>query len=193
MKIIQALVMILVITSLACETSTLTPTEVSPSKIQPSEEVTPVITKDIPPSPTLVQLRLEIVQSRAWTDRVRTNVLMRNPFDFPFTSTFREGAKILNSAETLIHSHNLIFLDGISGGNSFFLPGETIAATSYFICETTLLPEAWYSVDFLLTVQDATGLWNYSTDVEANNINVSFDGNSPIFDVSGTVQNNSVS
>jgi hypothetical protein len=193
MKIIQAFVIVLAITSLACGASTLTPTELTPPTLQPSEEAKSATT-NISPSPTPIQLRLEIVQSQAWTDRdgnVRANVLMRNPYDFPVTPTFREGASILNSTGELIRTHNLYFLDGISGGGGFFLPGETIAATTCFTCETTPLLEAWQSVNFLLTVKEATDAWNYSTEVEASNVNVAFDGDSPIFDVTGTVQNKS--
>lgn len=193
MKTIQSFIIVLVIISLACGSSTSTSTEATPLTAQPSEETKPVATK-IPPTPTPVQLRLEIVQSQAWTDRdgnVRANVLMHNPYDFPVTPTFREGASVLNSAGELIRTHNLYFLDGISGGGGFFLPGETIAATTCFTCETTPLPEAWHSVNFLRTVKDATDSRNYSTDVEASNVNVSFDGDNPIFDVTGTVQNKS--
>jgi hypothetical protein len=42
----------------------------------------------------------------------------------------------------------------------------------------------------LSDIQDATGKWDYSTQVEASLVNVSFDGDSPIFDVSGTAKNN---
>jgi len=42
----------------------------------------------------------------------------------------------------------LYFLDGISGGNGFLLPGETIAANACFTCEKTPLTEAWDSLEF---------------------------------------------
>ena len=146
------------------------------------------------PTPTTAQLELEIVQSQAWTDpdgNVRANVLIRNPYDFPVAPVSWAGANLLNSAEKLIRSAKLYYLDGISGGNGFILPGETIAANACFTCETTPLTEKWGSVGYDSGVQDATGSWNYSTEVEATVSDVSFTGDSPIFWVTGTVKNKS--
>jgi hypothetical protein len=39
-------------------------------------------------------------------------------------------------------------LDGISGGNGFLLPGETVAADVCFTCELAPLTEAWGSVQY---------------------------------------------
>lgn len=148
------------------------------------------------PTPTVAKLQLEIVQSQAWADRdgnVRVNVLLRNPYDFPVALGSSGHASLMNSAGKLIRGKKLYFLDGISGGTGFLLPGETIAATACFTCETTPLPEEWSSVEFRAFVEDASAKWDYHTDVEAVVGNVSFDGDSPIFDVSGTVKNNSAS
>jgi hypothetical protein len=145
------------------------------------------------PTATTAALRLEIVQSQAWTDSlglVRVNVLLRNPYDFPVAPGFA-GASTRNSAGELIRGRDLYFLDGISGGVGFLLPGEAIAANACFTCETSPLPEPWSSVEVVATAEDATGLWNYSTDVEGTVSDVSFAGDSAIFDIAGTAKNNS--
>jgi hypothetical protein len=195
-RIYISIILVLLMATLACGSSV--PQQVDSNQItQTSAETTasaPSTVIPASPQPTKVILRLEVIQSQAWTDRdgnVRTIVLYRNPYDFPVTPTFNEGASILNSAGELIRTGGLYFLDGASGGGGYFLPGETIAATSCFTCETTPLPEAWQSVNFLLTVKEDTTNWNYFTDVEASNINISFDGDSPIFWVTGIVKNNS--
>jgi len=147
-----------------------------------------------PPAPTAVHLQLEIVQTQAWTDRngnVRANVLVRNPYDFPVAPTFRGQANLLNSAGKFMRADEMYFLDGISGGNGFILPGEIIAANACFTCERKPLTEEWGSVKFEFVIKDASESWNYSTEVEATVGDVSFDGDSPIFDVTGTVKNNS--
>src|SRR5215211_2202675 len=146
------------------------------------------------PTPTTEKLQLEIVQSQAWTDRdgnVRVNVLVRNPYDFPVVPAFRARANLLDSAGQFIRDQALYFLDGISGSNGFLLPGETIAANACFTCERTPLNEAWSSVEILSGIEDASESWDYSTEVEAAVGNVSFDGDSPIFWISGMVKNNS--
>jgi hypothetical protein len=38
------------------------------------------------------------------------------------------------------------------------------------------LTEEWASVEFEAVIEDATGKWDYSTEVEANVANVSFEG-----------------
>jgi hypothetical protein len=88
---------------------------------------------------------------------------------------------------------DLLFLDGITSGIGFLLPGETVAANGCFTCEENLLTEEWASVQFFTSIEDATSHLNYSTEVEANIPSVSFSGNSPIFDINGTVKNNGAS
>jgi hypothetical protein len=145
-------------------------------------------------SPTAAQLRLEVVQSQAWTDRdgnVRANVLLRNPYEFPVAPASTAHANVMNKAGEFMRGQDLYFLDGISGGGGFVLPGETVAANACFTCETTPMSEEWGSVEYLTAVQDASGMWNTSTAVEAVVGAVTFEGDSPIFWVSGTVTNNS--
>jgi len=147
-----------------------------------------------PPIATTGQLRLEIVQYQAWTDRdgnARANVLMHNPYDFPVTPAYGASVSLLNNSGESLRGGEMYFLDGISGGGGFILPGETIAANTCFTCEEALLTEEWGSVVFTTDVKDATGVWDYSTDVEATVGDVSFDGDSPIFWITGTVKNNS--
>ncbi|MEW6406496.1 MAG: FxLYD domain-containing protein [Chloroflexota bacterium] len=55
------------------------------------------------------------------------------------------------------------------------------------------MTEAWDSVQFDFDLEDATNSLKYSTEVEASVGSVSFDGDSPIFDVTGTVKNNGAS
>jgi hypothetical protein len=206
MKNISSLVIVLLLISLvvtACGSTA--PTEAAPpvetpASTEPSIETATVIPTTtataIPtsfPSPTTAPLQLEAVQSQVWTDRdgnVRVNVLLRNPYDFPVQPKFRGRANLLNSAGESVRALELYFLDGISGGHGFLLPGETIAANTCFTCERTPLSEEWASVEFVSTIEDATDSWDYSTEVEASVGNVSFAGDSPIFDISGTVTNN---
>ena len=146
------------------------------------------------PLPTSAPLELEIVQSQAWSDRqgnARVNVLLRNPYDFPVAFSSGARATLLNSAGEFMRDGGLYFLDGISGGNGFLLPGETVAANACFTCDEALLTEEWASIEFVTSIEDATGMWDYSTEVEASVADVSFDGDSPIFWVTGTVKNNS--
>jgi hypothetical protein len=146
------------------------------------------------PSPTTAQLRLEIVKSQAWADRdgnVRVNFLLRNPYDFPIAPEFGASANLVNSAGQSVRAQELYFLDGISGGSGFILPGETIAANACFTCEKTPLTEEWSSVEIASGIEDATGIWNYSTDVGVKVGDVSFDSDSSIFWVKGKVKNNS--
>jgi hypothetical protein len=143
-------------------------------------------------TPTAAPLQLELVQSQVWSDsdgNVRANLLLRNPYKFPVAPTFRASAILYNSAGKLIRNGDLLLLDGITGGTGFLLPGETIAANACFTCESIPLPELWASIKFNAAMADATGRWKYSTDVAASNVKVSFSGNSPIFDVTGTVKN----
>jgi hypothetical protein len=135
-----------------------------------------------------------MVQFQAWTDyqgNARVNVLFRNPYDFPVGLDSIAQAALRNSAGKFMRQAHLLFLDGITGGIGLLLPGETVAANGCFTCEENLLTEEWASVQFQTSIQDATGRWNYSTEVEANVPSVSFEGDSPIFDINGTVKNNS--
>ena len=166
----------------AAETATTAPTATQTSLPEPS-----VI-------PTTAQPQLEVLQSQAWTDRdvsVRVNVLVCNPYDFPVQPRARARANLLNSAGEFMRDQPLYFLDGISGGHGFILPGETVAANACFTCERLPLTEEWSSVDFLFSLEDASESWDYSTEVEASVGNVSFEGDSPIFWINGTVKNNS--
>jgi hypothetical protein len=183
------------------------PTEAAPTpqvELQASPEpsieaataTAPATVTPVPPSPTptAAPLQLEVVQSQAWTDRdgnARVNVLMRNPYDFAVAPAGRARANLLNGAGEFLRDEGLYFLDGISGGNGFVLPGETIAANACFTCERKPLTEEWGSVEFRLNVEDASESWDTFTDVEATIGNVSFEGDSPIFWVTGTVKNNS--
>jgi hypothetical protein len=141
---------------------------------------------------TAAGLEFEIVALQTWADRdgnVRVNLLARNPYDFPVAPLAH--ASLLNAAGDSIRGSDLYFLDGISGGSGFFLPGETIAAHACFTCEEAPLTEEWASVDIKSDVEDARDVWQYVTEVEAIVTNVSFEGDSAIFDVDGSVRNNS--
>lgn len=178
-------------------TSTKLPSQINDnSNAVPGAETSTTIPVPFPVStvpPTATQPELEVVQFQAWKDyqeNARANVLLRNPYDFP-VSLVSSGATLRNSTGELMRAGELYFLDGISGGNGFILPGETIAANVCFTCEAAVLTEDWASVDFKTKVEDATDRWDYSTEVEANVGEVSFEGNSPIFNVTGTVTNKS--
>jgi hypothetical protein len=171
-----------------------TQTEPSPEAATEQPDSTATLAASPVPKPTVEKLQLQIVQSQAWADsdgNVRANVLLRNPYDFPVAPNGGGGAKVLDSAGEFIQIDDLYFLDGISGGGGFLLPGETIAATVCFTCEEALITEPWTGVEFGITIEDATDRWEYSTDVEASVNDVSFNGDSPLFDVTGTVKNNS--
>ncbi len=193
-RIYISIILVLLMVTLACGSAV--PQQVDSNQVtQTSAETTaPATVIPASPQPTEAKIELEVIQSQTWTDRdgnVRTNVLFRNPYDFVITPTYRVTAILLNNAGKLIRNSDLYFLDGISGGSGFLLPNETIAATSCFTCETIPLPEPWESIKFTTVIQNFASNWNYVTDVEASNINVSFDGDSPIFDVTGIVKNNS--
>jgi hypothetical protein len=141
---------------------------------------------------TAAELKFEIVALQTWADRdgnVRVNLLARNPYDFPVTPLAH--AALMNAAGERLRGSDFYFLDGISGGGGFFLPGETIAAHACFTCEEAPLTEEWASVEVKSNVRDASEAWQYVTEVEATVTNVSFEGDSPLFDVDGTVKNNS--
>lgn len=153
-------------------------------------------TATLPPaisSPTTAAgLEFEILQLQSWTDRdgnVRVNLLARNPYDFPVVPVAH--AALMNAAGERMRGSDLYFLDGISGGGGFFLPGETIAATACFTCEKAPLTEEWASVTIKSNVRDGSESWQYVTEVEVIVTNVSFEGDSPLFDFDGTVKNNS--
>ena len=198
-RIFTIVMLVMSLAILACGSSPATETA---QQVETNTSTEPIIeTATVPstkisvasPSPTTAPLQLEVVQSQTWTDyqgNARVNVLFRNPYDFPVAAS-GGNATLKNSAGELIRSGDLYFLDGISGGNGFILPGETIAANACFTCEAALLTEEWASVNFGTTLVDATDRWVYFTEVEASGVKVSFNGDSPIFDVSGTVKNNS--
>lgn len=168
-------------------TPTATPT------VEPAT-ATPTAIPTSSPRPTVARLQLEIVQSQLWADRdgnVRVNVLLLNPYDFPVRPSSRARASLFNSAGEFMRDQEFYFLDGISGGGGFILPGETIAAHACFTCESAPLTEAWATVEFAFNIEEAINEWDYFTEVEASAGSVSFDGDSPIFNVSGTVTNNS--
>lgn len=204
MKNAGTFAMVGLIVSLAasgCSPSTPTATgpqvQVSPSaaaRVETTAATHTAIPVSPPPSAT-AQLRLQVVQTQAWTDpdgNIRVNVLLHNPYEFPVSLRFGARANLLNGAGEFMRADELYSLDGISGGTGFILPGETMAANGCFTCEKPPLTEAWGSVEAVShsDIEDATGTFDYSTDVEASTVNVSFDGDSPIFDVSGTVKNN---
>jgi hypothetical protein len=146
----------------------------------------------VAPSATPAGLEFEILQLQSWTDRdgnVRVNVLARNPYDFPVVPVAH--AALMNAAGERMRGSDLYFLDGISGGGGFFLPGETIAATACFTCEKAPLTEEWASVTIKSNVRDGSESWQYVTEVEVIVTNVSFEGDSPLFDFDGSVKNNS--
>lgn len=176
----------LALTTAASEAPSSTPTA-SPS---------PTLTRTPAPSPTPTTppLQLEILASQVWTDyqgNARANVLLRNPYDFPVAPYGYIYANAMSAAGERLDSGSLYFLDGISGGWGFFLPGETIAANVCFTCEEAILADTEITAEFVLRIEDATGRWNVSTEVEAAITSVDFDGDSPIFWVSGTATNNS--
>jgi hypothetical protein len=133
------------------------------------------------------------VQSQVWTDgdgNLRVNVLFRNPYDFPVAPKFRSNAELLDSDGKIVGLTDLLFLDGIVG-SGFLLPQETVAANACFTCEAAPQTKPWASVAFESALADATGQWQYSTDVEAHVNPVSLSAGSPIFDLAGTVTNKS--
>ncbi len=165
-------------TQLVVETPTLIPTEI------------PIAS----PTPTISRLQLELVQYQSWVDKfgnLRVNVLFRNTNDYPVQPSRNGNVSVFDKDGKLLRNHSLYFLDGISGGLGFLLPGETVAANSCFTCEELPLKGEPDSFNFEVLVEDATNSVNYFTDVEATIGNVSFEeGNSPLFFFSGTVKNN---
>src|SRR5215203_2922255 len=167
--IFTMLILIMSLAILACGSST--PTETAP-QVQTNTSVETVAETATAPStkipvaslsPTTAPLQLEVVQSQTWTDNqgnARVNVLFRNSYDFPVAPSNR-NATLKNSAGEFMRGSGLYFLDGISGGNGFILPGETIAANACFTCEKALLTEEWASVNFGTTLVDATDMWDY--------------------------------
>jgi hypothetical protein len=179
--------LILSLAVLACGSPA--PTEMDPN----TAAATPLPAATTESSSAATQLRLEVHQSQAWTDRdghVRANVLLRNPYEFPVAPASRAHASVFDQAGEFMRGDDLYFLDGISGGSGFVMPGETVAANACFTCETTQLPREWGTVEYLTAVEDASGKWNTSTAVEAVVGEITFEGDSPIFWVNGTVKNN---
>ena len=176
------------------------PTSSEQTENDPTQETGAATATLIPttlPFPTVTAtaepLQLEVVQSQTWNDKygnVRVNVLFRNPYDFPVSPSFRGHVSLLNKADDLLRAHDLYFLDGISGGGGFLLPGEIIGANACFTCEELPVTEEWDSVRFDTVMKDATGSMDYYSDVEPTVGSVEFDGDSPVFFVNGSVKNN---
>ncbi len=151
-------------------------------------------TATVPPRPTLTAttppLKLEVLQTQVWTDRqgnARINALFRNPYDFPVSVGQNPYATLRNSAGEAMRDASFYF----GGGAGFLVAGESVAANACFTCEEALLTEEWATVDVVTSISDATGLLDYHTEVEPTVTSVTFDGDSPLFDVAGTVTNNS--
>ncbi|HUR15808.1 MAG TPA: FxLYD domain-containing protein [Candidatus Limnocylindrales bacterium] len=118
--------------------------------------------------------------------------MFRNPYDFPVQVT-SSGARLVDGADETIKTGSLYFLDGISGGSGYLLPAETIGANVCFTCERALLTEDWAAVEFSAYIKDATDDLAYSTEVAATGVEVEFDGDSPIFWITGNAENTSAS
>lgn len=167
--------------------ATHTPTVLKTSTVMPTE--IPVLS----PTPAVSRLQLDIVQYQTWTDKygnLRVNVLFRNPNDYAVQPAARGNVSVFDKDGKLLRNDSLYFLDGISGGQGFLLPGETIAANGCFTCEELPLSGEPDSFNFEVLVEDATNSLNYFTDVEATVGTVSFEADSPLFFFSGTVKNN---
>lgn len=174
---------------------------VQPTALEPSAGATPA-GSTVPttrptrssPEPSPASLELEVVQSQIWADyqgNARANVLFSNPYDFPVQVKTGSHANLYNAAGDLLKSGHLYFLDGVSGGTGFITPGDTVAANSCFTCEQALLAEPWATITFVTYIQDATEQWDYSTDVEASAIDITYDEDSPIFWAEGKLTNTS--
>lgn len=140
------------------------------------------------------RLQLEVVNSIVWADKygqVRASVMVRNPYEFPVEFT-AVGVNLLNGAGDMVKSEGLYFLDGVSGGTGFIMPGETVAAQACFSpCDGPPSTLEWDSQGFTLVIREATNSWKISTEVEATVSSIDIDGDSPLFWVYGTVTNNS--
>lgn len=185
--------------TLACGSSTPTEAALTPEATATTEAA--VATATILPTalpaasltPTVSRLQLEIVQYQTWVDKygnLRVNVLFRNTNDYPVQPTASANVSVFDKDGKLLRNDSLYFLDGISGGLGFLLPGETIAANGCFTCEELPLTAEPDSFKFEVLVKDATNALNYFTNVEATVGNVSFEPDSPLFFFSGTVKNN---
>ena len=151
-------------------------------------------TATVPPRPTPTAttppLRLEVLQTQVWNDRqgnTRINALFRNPYDFPVSVGQNPRATLRNSAGEPMRDGAFYF----GGGAGFLMAGESVAASACFTCEEALLTEEWATVDVVTSISDATGLVDYYAEVAPTVTSVTFDGDSPLFDVAGTVTNNS--
>lgn len=186
--------------TLACGSST--PTETSQQPDSPTNTpnvletptLVPTELSAVSPTPTVSRLQLELVQYQAWTDKFgnhRVNVLFRNTNDYPVQPSRQGNVSVFDKDGKLLRNHSLYFLDGITGGLGFLLPGETIAANACFTCEELPLKGEPAAYNFEVLVEDAANSVNYFTDVEATIDNVTFEeGNNPLFFFSGTVKNN---
>lgn len=141
---------------------------VEPSAAPAEATPAPTAVPTASPVPTEAPLALEIVQTQTWTDNLgnaRINVLLHNPYDFPVAPINQARAVLRDSAGKLMREGGLYFLDGISGGGGYLLPGETIAANACFTCEEAVMTEPWAAVEVFAPIQDATGEWTTSTEV----------------------------
>lgn len=185
--------------TLACGSSTPTETVQQPDTATNTQivvETPTLIPTEIPiasATPTISRLQLEVVQYQSWVDKfgnLRVNVLFRNTNDYPVQPSRNGNVSVFDKDGRLLRNKSLYFLDGISGGLGFLLPGETVAANGCFTCEELPLKGEPDSFNFEVLVEDATNSVNYFTDVEATIGNVSFEADSPLFFFSGTVKNN---
>lgn len=173
----------------ASETGSTGPTA-APATSTPAPTATALPT----PAPTTPPPALELVQSQTWTDNLantRVNVLVRNPYDYPVAVSYGGGASLYSAGGTLLRDRDFYFLDGVSGGTGYLLPGETVAANACFTCEAAPLAEDWATIEFILNVTAADDAWEIVTAVTGSVTSVEFEADSPLFWFTGTVTNNS--
>lgn len=183
---------------LACGSSTPTETAQQPdaaTNTPTALETSTVVPTEIPliPTATVSRLQLEVVQYQTWVDKyenLRVNVLFRNTNDYPVRLSRSGNVSVFDKDGKLLRNNSLYFLDGISGGLGFLLPGEIVAANGCFTCEELPLKGEPASYKFEVLVGDASASVNYYTDVEATIGSVTFEADSPLFFFSGTVKNN---
>lgn len=190
----------------ACSSPAFSPTETVDQNVTPivnaTETISAAPTETEKPTATATpeQLQLEILQSHAWVDsdgNTRTDVLVRNPYDFPvepdlfagldfFSSSGDFSVNLLNSSGEVAATSGLLFW-----GDWFIPPHEMAAAYACFepCSDGVPLPE-WETHEFQIQIFDASDRYEYTTDIKAN-VNISLSGGSPIFWIDGSVTNNS--
>jgi hypothetical protein len=185
--------LLLGVASCAPSISTQAPEVEQEAQAEPSA-ATATLRPTLAPTPTTEKLQLEVVNSIVWVDKygqIRGSVMVRNPYDFPVEVT-ANSLDLYNAAGDFVRGEDLYFLDGISGGGGFLLPGETVAAGGCFSpCDGPPSDLEWASYEFAFSIREATNNWTVSTDVEASVSSIEIDGDSPLFWVYGTVTNNS--